>query len=232
MSIYDRDWYWQDRARKERQYYNPREFRSGGAAAQDAVLPRRDSALLTHIGIAAALVLVWLLVELVTQWRADVAAREMMRLNHEAAQRAQAQSIQMQQEAAERQARRDADLQRQQTLRRQVIAERQRLENDYKRAALTAVDRKERAWIRFYRKPAVCNEAEPSKPYRAADASPNSSTTEILKCDGRTYCSQMISCKEAIFSSRTVLAQRWTVTTTAFLAKANSATRDHMPFTP
>ena len=162
MSIYDRDWYWQDRARKERQYYNnPREFRSqsAGAATYSSALPRRSSALPIHIGLAATVVLIWLLIELVTQWRAETATKERLRLTQEAAQRAQAQALQAQREASKQQARREAELRLQESLRSQVTAKQQRLENDRKRAAMAEVDRKERAWTRYYRKPAICNDA-------------------------------------------------------------------------
>jgi hypothetical protein len=161
MSIYDREWYWQDRARRERQYYNPREFRSqgAGAATYGSALPRHFSALSINIALAAVVVLVWLSMELVMQWRAETATRELLRAGQEAARRAQAQAVQMQREAVERQARRDAELQRQERQRLQAIAQRQHLENDRRRAAVAETDRKERAWAKFYRKPAICNDA-------------------------------------------------------------------------
>lgn len=161
MGLYDRDWYWQDRARKERQYYNPREFRSQGAstATHSGMAPRRMSAVSINIVAATATVVVCLLAGLVMQWRAETAATEMQRARQEAAQRIQAQTEQIQREVEERQARRDAERQRQEMLRSKAIAERQDLENDRKRAVITETDRKERAWARFYRKPFICNDA-------------------------------------------------------------------------
>ena len=161
MGLYDRDWYWQDRARKERQYYNPREFRSQGAgtATHSGMPPRRMSALSINIVAATATVVVCLLAGLVMQWRAEMAAAEMRRTSQEAAQRIQVQAEQIRREAEERQARRTAELQRQEMLRSKAIAERQHLENDRKRAVIAETDRKERAWVRFYRKPAICNDA-------------------------------------------------------------------------
>ena len=161
MGLYDRDWYWQDRARKERQYYNPREFRSQGAgvATHSGALPRRVSAVSANIAAATAAVVVCLLAGLVAQWRAETVATEMQRASQEAAQRAQAQVEHVRHEAEEQQARRNDELQRQEALRSKAISERQHFENDRKRAVMAETDRKERAWARFYRKSAICDDA-------------------------------------------------------------------------
>lgn len=156
MGIQDRDWYRHDRPRTESQYhYNPREFRGKGAGTAGDAPPGRSSALYLHMGLAAAVVLIWLLAELLAQRRAEAAAEERLR----ATQHARAQALQVEREAAERQARREAELQLRESLRSQSIARQQHLEYDRKRAAMAEADRREHAWSRFYRKPAVCDDA-------------------------------------------------------------------------
>jgi hypothetical protein len=159
MGIYDRDWYWQDRARKERQYYNPREFRSQGAAARGNFWPRRVFSIRFHILLASVFGLSCLLAMGVAHWRAEAAAERLLRSRQEAAARAQAAAAQAQQEVAARQANREAELRRQDALRTQAIIERWRAEDEQLRAHKAEAERKDRAWAKFYRRSPVCEAA-------------------------------------------------------------------------
>jgi hypothetical protein len=161
MSIYDREWYWQDRARKERQYYNPRKFRSQGlgGAAYGKPLWRRTSAVSFPVGIACVLLLAWLFSVQVAQWRAEAAAKHILHSAQEAAAQLQAQVLRAQQEAAARQASRKADLRHREALRLQAIGEYRRAEDEQLRATRTKAERKEHAWARFYRRPPMCEAA-------------------------------------------------------------------------
>ena len=117
MSIYDRDWYWQDCARKERQYYNPREFRSQRRRhgyLSSSASPRRSSSALRSHGARRHCRRRADLAAHRNWWRrqrAETAARRRLRATQEAAQRAQAQALQTQREAIEQQARREAERQ-------------------------------------------------------------------------------------------------------------------------
>jgi hypothetical protein len=77
----------------------------------------------------------------------------------ESMQKAQLQAQEQQREQAIREASRQAELQRQEAMRLQAVAESQRAEEDVRRASAAEADRKERAWAKFYRKPAACNDA-------------------------------------------------------------------------
>ena len=61
--------------------------------------------------------------------------------------------------AAERQAQREAAMQQQERARLQSLADQERLRTEQRLTARADAERKDRAWARFYRKPAVCDDA-------------------------------------------------------------------------
>jgi flagellar biosynthesis GTPase FlhF len=95
----------------------------------------------------------------VVQSRSRAAAEYVKQIEREAEIKAQAQREQQQREAAEREAKRVALLDEQETARLQAIAERQRADEAAKRDAVNEAERKAKAWLKFYRKPSVCNDA-------------------------------------------------------------------------
>lgn len=111
------------------------------------------------LGVVVVVTLMWVVGASVVRWRARVEAERLMQITQEAARQSQLQAQQRQREAAEREEQRQVKLQRQEALRMQADAQRQQAEEDARRAEAAAADRKEKAWARFYRKPAYCETA-------------------------------------------------------------------------
>lgn len=146
MGVQDRDWYREAQARRE------------GRSPQINRLRSLHLATVAALSIISALLLLAGGVSLV-QWRAQVALEELVRLDRELAQRAEARMQQDRRDEAARQARLQAQIQQQDAKRFKAIAERQRDEQKARLAAAHAVDRKAKAWVRFYCKPATCDDA-------------------------------------------------------------------------
>jgi hypothetical protein len=135
MGVQDRDWYWEGREGTRRAgKYSPLVF------------------VLAALGVMAV---AWIISLAVVQWRAEAAAESFMR----SAQEAQRKALQAQHEAQALQARRQAQIQQQEAARLQAIAERRRGEDEARRAAAAAVDRKARAWDKYYSPPPGCSDA-------------------------------------------------------------------------
>ncbi len=64
-----------------------------------------------------------------------------------------------QRDEATRRAQRQSQVQQEDAIRFKAIAERQREAQDARLAAVNAIDRKAKAWTKFYRAPANCAEA-------------------------------------------------------------------------
>jgi hypothetical protein len=93
------------------------------------------------------------------QWRSRAAAEYISRVNQEAAHKAQLLAEQQQREAAQREALKQALIDQKEAQRLQVIADKQRADEAAQRAVVEETDRKAKAWSKFYRKPAACNDA-------------------------------------------------------------------------
>ena len=154
MGVQDRDWYWQDRDTKNRATYNLRDFRG-----RRVFLPRGHSSATRWLAGVCVAALIYVLGFAFVQWRTQTMAEQISRNGQDAQLRMQQQAQQAQRDEAARQDRRQALLQQQEAMRLQSIAERQRGEEDARRAATNAVDRKAKAWAKFYRKPATCEDA-------------------------------------------------------------------------
>jgi hypothetical protein len=116
------------------------------------------SALIVAAAIAGAALMV-IAVDAFREWRVRVAIEQTTRASQDALQRINAENEQAKRDAQAREAMRQANLERQEAARLQVIAQRQRADEAAQRAALEAADRKEKAWAKFYRKPTACNDA-------------------------------------------------------------------------
>jgi hypothetical protein len=116
------------------------------------------SALIVAAAIAGA-ALVVIAVDAFREWRARVAIEQITRANQDVLRQINAQTQQAQRDAQAREAARQATLEKQEAARLQAIAQRQRADEAAQRAALEKADRKEKAWAKFYRKPAACNDA-------------------------------------------------------------------------
>jgi LPS O-antigen subunit length determinant protein (WzzB/FepE family) len=108
--------------------------------------------------VAGAMALVIVFVA-VSRWRSEVATQRFQRAAQEAAQQAGIEAEELKRVTEAKQAAQQALLEQQAAQRLQKATERQRLEEEATRAAAEAVERKEAAWTKYYRKPAVCNDA-------------------------------------------------------------------------
>jgi hypothetical protein len=93
------------------------------------------------------------------QWRARATTEYIHRLEQEANRKAQLEAEQLKRDAAELEARKQALIFQKEAQRLAVIAEKQRADDAAQRAVIDEADRKAKAWSKFYRKPAVCNDA-------------------------------------------------------------------------
>lgn len=144
MGVQDRDWYYRRDSRNDEQAFQPRP-RSWTSHPITVVL-----------AVIFGAVAVWGVQVAVVEWRARVAAEQIMRAGNEAMRQTQLRLQQVQREVAEREERRQAALRQQEAIKAQAIAERQQAADEARRAAAAAVERKDKAWARFYRKPAHC----------------------------------------------------------------------------
>lgn len=146
MGVQDRDWYRRD-SRENEQTSGPRgrSWTSHPIAVVLAVI----------LGVVA----VWSAQVAIVEWRARVAAEQIMRASNEAMRQTQLRIKQAQREAEEREERRQVAVRQQEETKAQVVAERQQAADEARRAAVAAAERKEKAWARFYRKSAHCADA-------------------------------------------------------------------------
>ena len=93
------------------------------------------------------------------EWRARVAISEVLRASNEAMRNIQLELAQQQRAEAARQRARQDQIDRQEASKVEQIRLRQQTEEDARRAVIAEADRRERAWAKFYRKPAACNDA-------------------------------------------------------------------------
>ena len=111
------------------------------------------------LAVIIGVTLAWVITVSFVRWRAQVAAEHQLQIMQEAARQAELRAQQLQREAAEREEQRQTKLQQQEALKAQAFAARQQAEEEARRAEAAAADRKEKAWAKFYRRPAFCETA-------------------------------------------------------------------------
>ena len=141
MGVHDRDWYWE---------HQQKQSGCGRGAANPATSFPVQIATGVALGIVTAALLIWLTFE----WRARQAAEEA----HRAAQQFLAEQKRIQEQATRQEALINARQSAAVQAHRQAMANQQRMIEQAKRAQLDARDSKEKAWGRFYKKPAGCDE--------------------------------------------------------------------------
>jgi hypothetical protein len=151
MGVQDRKWYWKDRARDERAWYDPRQFQDQGARPRS----RKSRNRLPLVTWVMCLLLLVIIGTAVIRWRAPPVVKPVP-VSDDALEESQRQARQREAEAlqAQQQAlidRRAAEM--------RAFSERQRLEAESNRAAAETNERKARAWAKFYRSPAGCDAA-------------------------------------------------------------------------
>lgn len=146
MGFEDREWYRKEQKAKERR-----------ARAADG--PRRFSPLMMVLALLAVATLAFAGLAWIVQSRAETAAELKLRSLPNVLQESQREGKKLQGEAEGRDAARQTRAQQQEEQRLQAITDQQQAQEQARRAETEAVDRKAKAWEKFYRKPAVCNDA-------------------------------------------------------------------------
>ena len=155
MGIQDRDWYHEDRGNSRGS--------SGHGEGFDAFRPRSRHSSSHHplVLIAATLIgacVVWFGAYAYLEWRARVALEQVMRAGNEAMQRVQQQVQQQQRDATLREQARREQLAQVEASSLRAARLRQEAEEATRKGALAESIRRERAWAKFYKKPAWCSE--------------------------------------------------------------------------
>ena len=146
MSFEDREWYQKEQKAKARR-------------ARTADRPPRLTPLRIALGLLAAAVLAFASLGWIVHSRTQAVAEVKLRSQPNQLQQSQAESQKLQLEAQGRDAARQVQTQQQEAQRLQTITAQQRAEQEARSTEAAAVDRKAKAWEKFYRKPAVCNDA-------------------------------------------------------------------------
>ncbi len=144
MGFEDREWYRKEQKRKAR--------------AADS-RPRRFSPWAIVLVMLAAAALLFAVLAWIVHTRAEAAAELKIRSVPNALQQSQLEGQKLLNEAGDRDAARQTRLQQQEAQRQQAVAAQQQAEEEGLRAQTEEVDRKAKAWEKYYRKPAVCNDA-------------------------------------------------------------------------
>lgn len=146
MGFEDRDWYKKEQKAKARR-------------ARAADRPPRFTPLRIALGLVAAATLAFAGLGWMVHSRSEAAAEVKLRSQPNVLQETQTEAKKLQTEAEGREAARKAQTQQQDAQRAQTITAQQQAEEEARRLEAEAVDRKAKAWEKFYRKPAVCNDA-------------------------------------------------------------------------
>ena len=146
MGFEDREWYQKEQEAKARR-------------ARAADRPPRFTPLRIALGLLAAATLAFAGLGWIVHSRSEAAAEVKLRSQPNVLQETQREGKKLQLEAEARDAARQTRAQQQDAQRAQTISAQQQAEEEARRLEAEAVDRKARAWEKFYRKPAVCNDA-------------------------------------------------------------------------
>lgn len=146
MGFEDREWYQKEQKAKARR-------------ARAADRPPRFTPLRIALGLLAAATLAFAGLGWIVHSRSEAAAEVKLRSQPNVLQETQREGKKLQLEAEARDAARQTRAQQQDAQRAQTISAQQQAEEEARRLEAEAVDRKARAWEKFYRKPAVCNDA-------------------------------------------------------------------------
>jgi hypothetical protein len=155
-----RDSQWPDTQGGLRERDPARQARSGGsapAARARRSMSRHPIALIVAAVIGVAVLTI--AVQAYLEWRARVALEEVLRAGAEATRKLQLQFEQQRRDAVAAEQARQLQLERQEASHAQAIRAQQQAQEDARQAILAEADRKERAWLKFYRRPASCNDA-------------------------------------------------------------------------
>ncbi|MEO8057931.1 MAG: hypothetical protein ABI671_06370 [Burkholderiales bacterium] len=146
MGFEDRDWFKKEQKAKARR-------------ARAADRPPRFTPLRIGLGLLAAATLAFAGLGWIVHSRTEAAAVVKLQSQPNQLKQSQAEAQKLQLEEQGRDAARQALAQQQDVRRLQTITAQQRAEEEARSAEAAAVDRKAKAWEKFYRKPAVCNDA-------------------------------------------------------------------------
>jgi hypothetical protein len=146
MGFEDREWY-------------QKELKAKARRARAADRPPRFTPLRIALGLLAAATLAFAGLGWIVHSRSEQAAEVKLRSQPNVLQETQLEGKKLQLEAESRDAARQTRTQQQDAQRLQTITAQQQAEEEARRLEAEAVDRKAKAWEKFYRKPAACNDA-------------------------------------------------------------------------
>ncbi len=146
MSFEGREWYEKEQKAKARR-----------ARAGDR--PPRFTPIRIALGLLAAATLAFAGLGWIVHSRTEAVAEVKLRSQPNQLEQSRAESQKLQLESQRRDTERQEQTQQQDVQRQQTITAQQQAEEDARRSQAEAVDRKAKAWEKFYRKPAVCNDA-------------------------------------------------------------------------
>lgn len=146
MGFEDREWYQKEQKAKARR-------------ARAADRPPRFTPLRIALGLVAAATLAFAALGWIVHSRSEAAAEARLQSQPNVLQQSQIEAKKLQTEAEVRETSRKNLNQQQDAQRAQAITAQQQADEEARRLEAEAVDRKAKAWEKFYRKPAVCNDA-------------------------------------------------------------------------
>ncbi len=146
MGFEDREWYQRELKAKAR--------RARAADRTPRITPLRIALALLAAATLAFAGLAWII-----NSRSEAAAQVKLRSQPNVLQETQIEAKKLQAEAEARDAARQNRTQQQDAQRLQTITAQQQADEEARRLEAEAVDRRAKAWEKFYRKPAVCNDA-------------------------------------------------------------------------
>jgi hypothetical protein len=146
MGFEDREWY-------------QKELKAKARRARAADRPPRFTPLRIALGLLALATLAFAGLGWIVHSRTEAEAEVKLRSQPNVLQETQNEAKKLQAEAEARDAARQTRTQQQDAQRLQTITAQQQAEEEARRLEAEAVDRKAKAWEKFYRKPAVCNDA-------------------------------------------------------------------------
>ena len=155
MGVQDREWYWEDRRRRENLHYNPKSFRRPRFTTTNSESPikRRPNALSRAVVVAVAAVA---LAVFVGQWRRhDIAARQMAEAA-EQQQKARLQAAARERLATMEQAARLDRLRQDEAIRQRAASAQREAESLARASAADEERRRTQRWERFYKPEPGC----------------------------------------------------------------------------
>jgi hypothetical protein len=153
MGVQDRQWYWEERLRKEKLYYNPRAFRDRKIEQATAPTETRRSAVGLFVVIACVVVAA---LAFVSGRHIESALTPQQAQGPKQVREAQLSEEEARAESARRRQERLSAFQQQESRRLQELAAQRERDSSANASAAQAEERRKAAWAKFYRPSPRC----------------------------------------------------------------------------